>query len=76
MAQGLLVFDRATLGEVVDSLQRLGLPPVLLFDDSLRQQRLSGTFRTNDPQATLNALTTSLQLRTTRVPGLALLIHR
>lgn len=74
--RGLLVFDRATLGEVVDSLRRQGLPPVLLLDDSLRQQRLSGTFRTNDPQATLNALTASLQLRTTRVPGLALLIHR
>lgn len=74
--RGLLIFDRATLGEVVDSLQRMGHTPVLLLDDSLRQQRLSGTFRANDPQALLDALTSSLQLKTTRVPGLALLVHR
>lgn len=74
--RGLLIFDRATLGEVVDSLQRMGHAPVLLLDDSLRQQRLSGTFRANDPQALLDALTSSLQLKTTRIPGLALLVHR
>lgn len=61
---------------MVDSLQRMGHAPVLLLDDSLRQQRLSGTFRANDPQALLDALTSSLQLKTTRIPGLALLVHR
>lgn len=74
--RGLLIFDRATLGEVIDSLQRMGHTPVLLLDDSLRQQQLSGTFRANDPQALLDALTSGLQLKTTRIPGLALLVYR
>jgi transmembrane sensor len=74
--RGLLLFDRAPLGEVLDSLQRMSPTRVVLLDDSLRQQRLSGAFRANDPDALLEALTTSLQLKTRRIPGLALLIYR
>ncbi|MEN0107750.1 MAG: FecR family protein [Pseudomonas sp.] len=74
--RGLLLFDRAPLGEVLDSLQRISGTRVILLDESLRQQRLSGAFRANDPAALLEALTTSLQLKTRRIPGLALLIYR
>lgn len=73
---GLLLFDRATVGEVVNNLQRMGFPPVVILDENLRQQRLSGTFRSDDPQTLLDALTSSMRLKTTRIPGLAVLIHR
>lgn len=74
--RGLLIFDRTRLGEVLDSLQHLGHPPVVLLDESLRNQRISGTFRTSDPQAVLSALSIELGLKTTRIPGLAVVLHR
>ncbi|MCY1271126.1 Protein FecR [compost metagenome] len=74
--RGLLVFDRASLGEVLDSLQRMGHPPVLLLDEALRSQRISGTFRANNPQALLAALSAELELKSTRIPGVAVVLHR
>ncbi|WP_337056866.1 FecR family protein [Pseudomonas sp. USHLN015] len=74
--RGLLIFDRASLGEVLDSLQHLGHPPVVLLDEGLRNQRISGTFRASDPHAVLSALSTELGLKTTQIPGLAVVLHR
>lgn len=74
--RGLLIFDRASLGEVLESLQRMGHPPILLLDDKLRERRLSGTFPSNNPQALLAGLSAELGLKSTRIPGLAVLLHR
>jgi len=74
--RGLLIFDRASLGEVLDSVQRMGHPPVVLMDETLRSQKLSGTFRNNDPQALLATLCTELGLKSTNIPGLAVVLHR
>ncbi|MDD0841749.1 FecR family protein [Pseudomonas sp. Gutcm_11s] len=74
--RGLLIFDRASLGEVLDSLQRMDHPPVVLLDRQLRERRLSGTFPSNNPQALLAAISAELGLKSTRLPGLAVVLHR
>lgn len=74
--RGLLIFDRVSLGEVINRLQHMGHPPVLLLDENLRLQRLSGTFPSNNPEALLAALSQELGLKRTRIPGLAVLLHR
>lgn len=74
--RGQLIFERARLAEVVERLQHMGHPPVLLLDQRLREQRFSGTFPNHNPQALLAVLSSELGLNSTRIPGLAVLLHR
>jgi transmembrane sensor len=74
--RGLIVFDRASLGTVIDELDRMAPGRVLVMDESLRQLTLSGVFRTEDPAAVLGALRSAFGAKTTTIPQFATLIHR
>jgi transmembrane sensor len=74
--RGVLVFDRASLAQVIAELDRMSAGRMLLTDDTLRHLTLSGVFRTDDPTAVLAALRAGLGVQTTTIPGLATLIHR
>ncbi|MGQ9370131.1 FecR family protein [Azospirillum sp. ST 5-10] len=74
--RGLVVFDRAPLGEVAAALDRLSGGRVLVAGGDLQGMALSGVFRADDPDAVLDALRSALGVRTTTVPGIATVIHR
>ncbi|MEW6296589.1 MAG: FecR domain-containing protein [Thermodesulfobacteriota bacterium] len=74
--RGVLVFDRASLAQVIAELDRMSTGRVLLADDTLRHLTLSGVFRTDDPAAVLGALRAGLGVQTTTIPGLATFVHR
>lgn len=74
--RGLIVFDRASLAEVVEDLDRAMPGRVMLADPNLRTLTLSGVFRTDQPDAVLEALRSALGLKTVSIPGVATLIMR
>jgi transmembrane sensor len=74
--RGLIVFDRASLGTVIDELDRMTPGRVLVMDENLRQLTLSGVFRAEDPAAVLGALRSAFGAKTTTIPRFATLIHR
>lgn len=74
--RGLIVLDRAPLSRVVKELDNMAAGRVLIVDPELRRMTLSGTFRADDPGAVLEALRSTLGVRTLSVPGFATLIYR
>ncbi|NEW86968.1 DUF4880 domain-containing protein [Rhodopseudomonas sp. WA056] len=74
--RGLIVVDRAPLSQVVKELDKMAPGHVLIVDPELRRLTLSGTFRADDPGAVLEALRSTLGVRTLSVPGFATLIYR
>lgn len=54
--QGWLTFYRAPLGEVLDRLGTYYPGRIVLLDSDLAQRRVSGSFRSDDPQTALDAL--------------------
>ncbi|GBD47831.1 FecR family protein [Methylopila sp. Yamaguchi] len=74
--RGLIVLDAAPLGAVADELARRAPGRVVIPDPSLRALRLSGVFRTDDPDAVLEAMRTALGLKTLAIPGLAVIVYR
>lgn len=73
---GLVVFDRATLGAVIDEIGTMRSGRILLGDQSLRDLRLSGVFRKNDPRAVLDAMHAALGLKSAGIDGLAVVLYR
>ena len=73
--RGLVVFDRATLGEVAAQIERLRPGRVIVIGKTLRGRTLSGVFSADRPESILAALGDGLGLSVTRIPGLATLIH-
>jgi transmembrane sensor len=61
------VFYRATLGEVVDTLNRYRSGTILILDDDLRRREVSGVFDLRRPDAALEAVGKTLGLRIRRV---------
>ena len=55
--EGMLVFRRAPLGEVVDEINRYRRGKVLLGESALARAPVSGRFRIDDPDAALAAAT-------------------
>jgi transmembrane sensor len=74
--RGLIVFDRASLAEVVEDLDRAMRGRVVLTDPHLRTLTLSGVFRADEPDAVLEALRSALGLSTVSIPGIATFIMR
>lgn len=74
--RGLIVLDRAPLSRVVKELDNMAPGRVVVVDPELRRLTLSGTFRADDPGAVLEALRSTLGVRTLSVPGFATLIYR
>lgn len=75
-ARGLVLFDRARFASVAAQLER-ALPGRLIYDaESFRDIRLSGSFPADRPQALLDSLRRTYGVRTRRIPGAGLWLHR
>lgn len=61
--QGALIFENATLAEVVEALGRYRRGHVLFADPSLRARRVSGVFGSSDPGEALEEIEAALGLR-------------
>ncbi len=66
---GMLVFRRAPLAEVVEEINRYRRGRVVLRGDRLAQEPVSGRFGIDDPDAALEQLRLSLSLDLRRYPG-------
>lgn len=66
---GMLVFRRAPLAEVVDEINRYRRGRVILRGERLAHEPVSGRFGINDPEAALEQLRLSLSLDLRRYPG-------
>jgi len=74
--RGLIIMNHTPLAKVIDELGRLSPGRIIVRDESLRDLRLSGVFKADEPETILAALRSTLGLRTFRVPGLATVIYR
>lgn len=72
--RGRIVFDRATLATVAEELTRSGAGRVVILDSQLRDKKLSGVFRTDDPRAILDAVEAGLGVSITRIPGVVIVM--
>ncbi len=63
---GRLVFDDATLQEVVDDLNRYSRSKILLGDDSLKEVRVTGVFKSGDSGKAIRALQAYFSMRVNR----------
>lgn len=67
--EGKLVFDDTPLGDVLKQVNRYRRDPITLNDTGLAAMRISGTFKLNDHNALLWALSHSLPLRVEKYDG-------
>ncbi|WP_236494348.1 FecR family protein [Stenotrophomonas maltophilia] len=67
--EGMLVFRRAPLREVVDEINRYRRGKVLLGESALARAPVSGRFRIDDPDAALEQLRLTMSLDLRRFPG-------
>lgn len=63
-----LVFDRVTLGHVVDELNRYRRGRIVIGNASLANRRVSGVFDTADPDTVLATVARELGVRTASAP--------
>lgn len=74
--RGKLIFSDRPLGSVVEELNRYHSGRIQIVDPSLNSRRVSGVFDTSDPLAIISALEDSLQLSSTRIGPVLVLLHR
>jgi len=58
--RGMLVFDGASLGHVVETLNRYRRGRIVILDDRLARRRVSGVFATNDLRDAIETITSEL----------------
>lgn len=73
--RGLMVFEDRTLAEVAAELGRAGVGRVVIPQAGVRELRLSGVFREDDPTTVLDAIEAGLGVRTARL-GVATIMYR
>lgn len=71
-----LVFNGTRLSDVVDELNRYSTQQIKIADPLLNSLQVSGVFRLDDPQATLQGLEASLALEHAEQDGLILLYKK
>ncbi|WP_222877196.1 FecR family protein [Terrihabitans soli] len=74
--RGKLIFADRPLGSVVEELNRYHMGRIQIVDPALNSRRVSGVFDTSDPLAVVAALEASLQLSSTRIGSMLVLLHR
>lgn len=72
---GRFVFHDRPLAEVMERLSRHHKDRVILTTDRLRQFRVSGNYRLDDPAAVVAALAGVAGVKVIRVPGLLTVLH-
>ena len=73
---GRLVLDNRPLGEAVAEINRYNARTILLDDPSLAAMRISGVFRTGDPEAFVTAVSTILPVTVAAQDGDVLKLQR
>jgi transmembrane sensor len=73
--RGRLYFNDKPLGEVVAALARYHSGYVLIAGRALRDRRVTGVFRTDQPMEALRAIERSLGLKSTRLSDYLILLH-
>ncbi|MBY6241494.1 FecR family protein [Methylosinus sp. Sm6] len=73
--RGRLYFNDKPLGEVVAALARYHRGFVLIAGRALRDRRVTGVFRTDQPLEALRAIEKSLGLKSTRLGDYLILLH-
>ena len=67
--EGVVVFDDAPLAEAVAEMNRYTRHPVTLADDRIGAFRVSGVFRTGDPERFADSMAEVFPLEVERGPG-------
>jgi transmembrane sensor len=73
--RGRLYFNDKPLGEVIAALARYHRGYVMLAGAALRDRRVTGVFRTDQPLEALRAIEKSLGLKSTRLSDYLILLH-
>jgi transmembrane sensor len=73
--RGRLYFNDKPLGEVIAALSRYHRGYVMLAGAALRDRRVTGVFRTDQPLEALRAIEKSLGLKSTRLSDYLILLH-
>jgi transmembrane sensor len=73
--RGRLYFNDKPLGEVIAALARYHRGYVLIAGRALRDRRVTGVFRTDQPLEALRAIEKSLGLKSTRLSDYLILLH-
>lgn len=74
--RGQLVFDLKPLGDVVEEVDRYWPGRILVLSPDLRRHRVSGVFKTGDPDAVVHALETTFQMKSLKVAGLLIILYQ
>ncbi|WP_018268043.1 FecR family protein [Methylosinus sp. LW4] len=74
--QGALIFENATLGEVIETIGRYHRGRVFLADPALRARRVSGVFGSDDPREALQEVEAALGLREIALTGYLIMLYR
>jgi transmembrane sensor len=70
-----MVFYRTPLGAVIDELNRYRPGHIVILGDDIRARRVTGIFDTRQPSAALDVIARTLDIRTTRVADMLILLH-
>ncbi len=73
--RGRAVYYDAPLGDVIEELSRYRAGGIYIVNPALRERHVTGAFRTDAPQETLEALKASLKARSLALPGGAVLLY-
>ncbi|ATQ67694.1 MULTISPECIES: FecR family protein [Methylosinus] len=73
---GSLIFENATLGEVVEAFGRYHRGHVIFADPNLRSRRVTGVFDADDPVESLEEIEAALGLRMTVLTKYLIILYR
>lgn len=72
---GQLVFDLKPLAEVVTEVDGYWPGKILVMNSDLRRHRISGVFKTGDPDAVVHALETTFRMKSVKVAGYLIVLY-
>lgn len=73
--KGRVIFRDRPFGDVVQEIGRYYSPPVIFANTRLRQMRINGNYRLDDPERAIRSLATAAGASVTRLPGGILILR-
>jgi len=73
--QGRLIFYRARLSEVMETVGRYRPGRIVIFDDQVAERRITGSFSADDPDAALDSLQAIVGFRRDTIAGRLVIIR-